>query len=180
MQTMPEHDAMGTTPHPDSEEGEAPSTSPMHNASSCPAPPAETCNVHLVKDPSKTLRVSLGCPSALSSIWLWSTRPGGPPLLQAEEAQLAHFSVSVGLGDTETGCAVADFSGPGPETPPYHRMALVCGARTADRVTIKMPRVAAAAPQPVALAVKVCSVRGEAAAGMADPVLYLQAPAGYM
>jgi hypothetical protein len=170
---------MGTTPAY-SEEGEMPSTSPEHNASSCPPPPPETCNVHLVKDPSKTLRISLGCPSTLSSIWLWSTHPGGHPLLQDEEAQLAHFSVSVGLGDTETGCAVADYMGPGPETPPYHRMALVCGSRTGDRVAIKMPRVAAAAPQPVAIGIKVCVVRGEAAVGVGDPVLYLQAPPGYM
>ena len=160
---------------------EMPSTSaPDHNASSCPAP-KESCNVHLIKDPSKTLRVSLGCTSTLSSVWLWSTRPGGPPLLQDAGAQLARgFSLSLGLGDTETGCAVADYTGADPETPPYLRMALVCGSRTGDRLVLKMPRVAAAAPQPVAVAVKVCTMRGEAPAGAGDPVLYLQAPPGHM
>ena len=149
-------------------------TYPVSTAAACPAPPKEVCCTRRLQSPTATLKVTFASTAALSSVTVWNDAAWGPPLFPGG-AQLAGLSVSIGSGDTLTGCAIVD--GPPPSSGPsqlpgYVGKVLACGAK-GDYAAIQLPSVGGGAGPAAAVAVKVCTV-ADAGAVPPDGALWLQ------
>ena len=158
-----------------------PAPSPNGSPATCPAPADETCCTRILRPGTRTLRITLPRPAALSSATIWADDDSGGPLYPPSGPPApAGLALGVGSSESLTGCAIAAADpGPGsatangtwayaespapfavgaaaaaapPPPPGFRAWEVICGA-TGPTVVLSLP------PPPPArrVAVKICT-----------------------